>query len=152
MMPAKVSVVAVDRGDFGVLSGRRPPSSDRVRLGQALVDSSQAVVNDSRRWPRDDMNPGFPFWAAGNNCGVPTATDPCPEGTVGQRMPTPPLDMLTEAGADANGFDERQAGGWDGGLPRHNLRGYTSGGLSLDTQNRLEFPQGGRDRAAGVLP
>ena len=34
---------------------------------------------------------------------------------------------------------EGQAGGWEGGLPRHNLRGYTSGGLSLDTQNRLDF-------------
>ena len=47
--------------------------------------------------------------------------------------------MLTEAGATANGYDPKQAGGWDGGLPRHNLRGYTSGGVSLDTQNRLDF-------------
>ncbi len=54
-------------------------------------------------------------------------------------MPTPPLDMLTEAGATANGYAVAQAGGWDGGLPRHALLGYTAGGVSLDTQNRLDF-------------
>jgi hypothetical protein len=32
-----------------------------------------------------------------------------------------------------------QAGGWDGGLPRHSLLGYVSAGLSKDTQNRLDF-------------
>jgi len=49
-------------------------------------------------------------------------------------MPTPPLDMLTEAGATAlknqagttgmwMDVDPKQAGGWDGGLPRHSLLG-----------------------------
>jgi hypothetical protein len=47
--------------------------------------------------------------------------------------------MLTEAGATANNYAAKQAGGWDGGLPRHALLGYVSGGLSLDTQNRLDF-------------
>ncbi|MDH3643976.1 MAG: hypothetical protein OES38_17860, partial [Gammaproteobacteria bacterium] len=149
-MPAKVEVVAVDRGDFGVLSGRRPPNG----LGQG-PDSAQAVVDfasvagaDGVLHTADDVSPGFPFWLAGNTCGVGFVADPdgpgplqavCPEGTVGQRMPTPVLDMLTEAGATANGYAPAQAGGWDGGLPRHNLRGYTSGGVSLDTQNRLDF-------------
>jgi hypothetical protein len=163
-MPAKVTVAAVDRGDFGVLSGRRPPNG----LGQG-PDSSQAVILD---WDEvsggdgifgngNDKTPGFPFWLAGNTCGegaafatetlpdgtARTVATACPEGIVGQRMPTPVLDMLTEEGATAlkasdplfANVTEAQAGGWDGGLPRHSLRGYTSGGLSLDTQNRLDF-------------
>jgi hypothetical protein len=143
-MPAGVAVMAVDRGDFGVASGRRPPND----LGQG-PDSSQAVITnwsevagpDGELGTADDVSPGFPFWLAGNTCGVggDIATGACPEGTVGQRMMTPVLDMLTVAGANANGYAPGQAGGWDGGLPRHNLRGYTSGGLSLDTQNRLDF-------------
>ncbi|MDH3642034.1 MAG: hypothetical protein OES38_08045 [Gammaproteobacteria bacterium] len=140
-MPATVTVMAVDRGDFGVLSGRRPPNG----LGQG-PDSAQAVVDrisvagaDGLLHTADDVSPGYPFWLAGNECGVPTLTDACPQGTVGQRNASPPLDMLTEVGAAANGYAPAQAGGWDGGLPRHNLRGYTSGGVSLDTQNRLDF-------------
>ena len=142
-MPATVAVKPVDRGDFGVLSGRRPPNG----LGQG-PDSAQAVVDmasvagaDGVLHSADDLSPGFPFWVAGNECG-PGATllnDVCTTGTVGQRAPTPVLDMLTEAGATANGFAPAQAGGWDGGLPRHNLLGYTAGGVSLDTQNRLDF-------------
>jgi hypothetical protein len=76
---------------------------------------------------------------AGNECGVPTAEDPCPLGIVGQRAPTPPLDMLTAAGAPGAGYKPNLAGGWDGGLPRHALRGYTSGAITLDTQTRLDF-------------
>jgi hypothetical protein len=159
-MPAKVSVAAVDRGDFGVLSGRRGPNG----LGQG-PDSSQAIIDlasmagpDKILFTGDDVTPGFPFHLAGNSCGFDRNGDGdpignatggaagaglnCPEGTVGQRMPTPVLDLLTEQGAAAPGMPEEWAklgGGWDGGLPRHNLRGYTSGGLSLDTQNRLDF-------------
>jgi hypothetical protein len=64
-------------------------------------------------------------------------------------MPTPPLDMLTETGATVNGFAAAQAGGWDGGLPRHNLLGYSSGSFTLDTNNRLDFAKevAVRDRA-----
>jgi hypothetical protein len=152
-MPAKVETMAVDRGDFGVLSGRRAAGGV---LNQG-PDSAQAVVKiecdpliagdcddavagaDGTLGTPDDRSPGYPFWLAGNSCGEPTATDPCPEGTVGQRMMTPVLDMLTAQGAADAGFKYAQGGGWDGGLPRHNLRGYTSGGLSLDTNNRLDF-------------
>ena len=137
-MPAPVTVVAVDRGSHSILGGRSGPDG--------IMDSSQAVVNrgvalgpDGIAGTEDDVSPGFPFWLAGNECGVPTANNPCPLGTVGQRAPTPPLDMLTEAGATANGYSPAQAGGWDGGLPRHGLLGYVSGGLSADTQNRLDF-------------
>ncbi|MDH3611698.1 MAG: hypothetical protein OES10_00330 [Gammaproteobacteria bacterium] len=146
-MPAKVSVTPVDRGDFGVVAGRTPPNG----LGQG-PDSAQAIVDyisvagaDEMLNTDDDVSPGFPFWLSGNSCGegaVVGATPGdtiCPEGIVGQRMPTPVLDMLTEAGATANDYNPKQAGGWDGGLPRHSLLGYTSGARTLDTQNRLDF-------------
>ncbi len=85
------------------------------------------------------LSPASRSGSPATSAAIPTATNPCPQGTVGQRAPTPPLDMLTEAGATANGYNPAQAGGWDGGLPRHGLLGYVSGGLSLDTQNRLDF-------------
>ena len=56
--------------------------------------------------PNGIKNPGFPFWLAGV------------ESTVGQRMPTPPLDM------------DPDAGGFDGGLPRHSLDGYAASGCA----------------------
>ena len=137
-MPAKVFVVAVDRGSHSLLGGRGVPD-DIPDSSQAVVDRADAFGSDGMPGTADDKSPGFPFWLAGIECGVPTATNPCPNGIVGQRMPTPPLDMLTEAGATANGYAAKQAGGWDGGLPRHSLLGYVSGGLSQDTQNRLDF-------------
>ncbi len=89
--------------------------------GDGIADSSQAQVLDRTK------NPGYPFWIAGI------------EDIVGQRPPTPPLDMITEAEAAAAGFDPVHAGGFDGGLPRHVLDGYKAGGTSVDTQNRLDF-------------
>ena len=87
--------VAVDRGDFGVLSGRR--GAERSRPGSRLLRRPWSTCDDVAA----GMNPGFPFWLAGNNCGeIVPGGDPCPQGTVGQRMSTPPLDMLTEAGAE----------------------------------------------------
>ena len=74
--------------------------------------------------PNGIKNPGFPFWLAGV------------ESTVGQRMPSPPLDM------------DAQAGGWDGGLPRHALDGYAASGCppgvprsecAVGTQSRLDM-------------
>jgi hypothetical protein len=137
-MPADVSIVAVDRGAHSILGGRagrdgKPDSS------QAVVDRVSAAGADGVLGTADDLNPGFPFWLAGNECGTPIAGDNCPQGIVGQRMPTPPLDMLTEAGATANGYNPAHAGGWDGGLPRHAMRGYVSAGLSADTNSRLDF-------------
>ncbi|MDH5324427.1 MAG: hypothetical protein OEZ68_04060 [Gammaproteobacteria bacterium] len=74
------------------------------------------------------VNPGYPFWVAGI------------EDIVGQRPPTPPLDMASAAdvaaakaqnpGLFANLVDT-QAGGWDGGLPRAALQGYAAGGADL---------------------
>ncbi|GIX23913.1 MAG: hypothetical protein KatS3mg122_1144 [Caldimonas sp.] len=60
-----------------------------------------------------DRNPGFPFWVAGI------------ETTVGSRPPTPPLDM------------DRSVGGFDGGLPRHAVEGYSAGSQAEFAFTRL---------------
>jgi hypothetical protein len=87
-------------------------------------------------------NPGYPFWIAGI------------EQTVGQRPPTPPLDMATAAQVTAlkaggnplwTNLDPAQADGWDGGLPRHTLEGVRAAGHTPaapafeSTVNRLDF-------------
>ncbi|HSN52666.1 MAG TPA: hypothetical protein VLS87_09055 [Woeseiaceae bacterium] len=160
-MPARVSVAAVDRGSNSLLGGRLPPdpANPTPDSSQAIVDRASVAGADGVVGTADDLSPGFPFWLAGNECGpdqvapapgeVLVGANVCPMGIVGQRMPTPPLDMLTEAGAahpDINpaakgdGPDwSKLGGGWDGGLPRHAMLGYTAGGVSKDTQNRLDF-------------
>ncbi|HEY5644106.1 MAG TPA: hypothetical protein VIS31_14660 [Woeseiaceae bacterium] len=164
-MPAKVQVAGVDRGDYSLLGGRTKPDGSTPDSSQAFVDWTSVKGADGLAGTPDDVSPGYPFTIAGYECGfeynadgtkVPAnaATGFCPQGVVGQRFPTPPLDMLTQQGAlditmtDAGGdwdnnlwahVDKRQAGGFNGGLPRHALLGYTSGGFSKDTQNRLDF-------------
>ena len=137
-MPAPVHVVAVDRGSHSILGGRSGPDGI-PDSSQAVVDRSVAFGADGIAGTEDDVSPGYPFWLAGNECGIGPANDNCPQGIVGQRMPTPVLDMITEQGAADAGFNPAQAGGWDGGLPRHSLLGYVSGGLSADTNSRLDF-------------
>ncbi len=85
------------------------------------------------------QNPGYPFWIAGI------------EHTVGQRPPTPPLDMLTSAQASTlkasgnplwqhPGFADPSAiQGWDGGLPRFTLDGYSTGGEGVVAISRLDM-------------
>jgi hypothetical protein len=96
------------------------------------------------------IHPGYPFWIAGI------------EDIVGQRPPTPPLDMVnsgdidllpstnvdvfradgTYAGTVKNLFDlldPDQADGWDGGLPRTALQGYKAGGKSVQVQSPIDF-------------
>ena len=137
-MPAPVHVVAVDRGSHSILGGRSGPDGI-MDSSQAVVDRTIAFGADELAGTEDDVSPGYPFWLAGNECGVGPANDNCPQGIVGQRMPTPVLDMITEQGAIDAGYNPAQAGGWDGGLPRHSLLGYVSGGLSADTTSRLDF-------------
>jgi len=83
-----------------------------------------------------DINPGFPFWIAGM------------EDVIGQRPPTPVLDMLTKAQATAlkasgnplwSELDPNQADGFDGGLPRHALKGLAAGGVAETTTTRMDF-------------
>ena len=83
-------------------------------------------------------NPGYPFWIAGM------------EHSVGQRPPTPPLDMITQSQAAAlaapntlwghPGFaDPGAIHGWDGGLPRFSLGGHSAGGEAIVAITRLDF-------------
>ncbi len=64
-------------------------------------------------------NPGYPFFIAGvtEHANV--------EASIGTRPTTPPLDMLDSAG------------GFDGGLPRHALSGYTQGAEDHSELGRL---------------
>ncbi|MCK9988263.1 MAG: manganese oxidase [Azoarcus sp.] len=124
-MPGKVSVVTkyVTNPATGV---------DVVAGSKAQIDRSAANKNTDGTL----KNPGYPFWVAGI------------ESTMGQRPPTPPLDMLTQAKAQelVNGSDPlwdglvpAQAGGWDGGLPRHTLEGTLSGTTAIVTTSPVDF-------------
>lgn len=101
------SVAHVDRTDI----------ADKNRLTREEMDANEAktplgnVLN-----PNAIRNPGFPFWIAGI------------EHSVGQRPPTPPLDMLpAEPAKDGKGDPAIfRNGGWDGGLPRHALGGLAA--------------------------
>ncbi|HET9651296.1 MAG TPA: hypothetical protein VFP36_03865, partial [Usitatibacter sp.] len=81
------------------------------------------------------QNPGYPFWIAGV------------ESVIGQRPPTPVLDMLSKTQAavlKAKGglwshIDPAQADGWDGGLRRHSLQGYSDGGVAVSTVTSIDF-------------
>lgn len=74
------------------------------------MNGSVAKVLDRKR------NPGYPFWVAGA------------ETTMGSRPTTPPLDMSEIPGVVA---------GHDGGLPRHALAGYSSGGTTKEKFDRM---------------
>lgn len=67
-------------------------------------------------------NPGFPFWVAGVSQREGHSADLV---SMGSRPTTPPLDM------------DSTAGGHDGGLPRHALAGYSSGGHDHSEITRL---------------
>ncbi|WP_240635978.1 hypothetical protein [Caldimonas tepidiphila] len=97
--------------------------------GTTVIGSNAKVLDRSR-------NPGFPFWVAGI------------EDVVGQRPPTPVLDMLDSAKAAAlkasgnplwANLDPKQADGFDGGLPRHALQGMAAGGKAVSVLNNLDF-------------
>jgi len=83
-----------------------------------------------------NINPGYPFWIAGI------------EHIVGQRPPTPVLDMVTPALATAlratgdplwQNLDPAQADGFNGGLPRHALHGLAAGGVAHTTTTPIDF-------------
>jgi manganese oxidase len=83
-----------------------------------------------------NIHPGYPFFVAGI------------EDTVGQRPPTPVLDMVSKAQVTAlkasgdplwTEIVADQADGFDGGLPRHTLRGLAAGGEAHTVTTRLDF-------------
>ncbi|OGI45206.1 MAG: hypothetical protein A2V92_05240 [Candidatus Muproteobacteria bacterium RBG_16_65_31] len=106
---------------------RANPNTTIASVYHPLNPGGVVPVGSLASVPRPTVltNPGYPFWIAGI------------EDIVGQRPPTPPLDMLTKAQAmalNSSGdplwakLDPDQADGWDGGLPRHSLDGYAAGG------------------------
>jgi hypothetical protein len=117
----------------------------------ALVDRSEA----NRNADGSLKNPGYPFWIGGM------------ESSVGQRPPTPPLDMLDAATAQslkASGkalwanLDPAQSGGWDGGLQRHTTgwrlgrwrsahRDHFAGLLQGSHPRQTDLPAGRRHRS-----
>ncbi|UVJ46334.1 hypothetical protein NVV94_12840 [Pseudomonas sp. LS1212] len=154
-MPGKVVVVPKLSGE-ALAADEEPgddsetPAGQRVVGSLALVDRSEA----NRNADGSLKNPGYPFWIGGV------------ESTVGQRPPTPPLDMLDAQTATAlrdsgkalwAALDPAQAGGFDGGLPRHSLDGWAAGGeaqvatSALDMSKTLErakpvyFPEEGTE-------
>ena len=124
-----------------------PVGSDERSTG-SLADVPRVTYPDGHQLAGSLQNPGYPFWIAGI------------EHSVGQRPPTPPLDMLTAAqganlqanGADGipgsgdeglwqhPGIDDSDAvDGWDGGLPRFTLDGFSAGGEAIIALTRLDF-------------
>ncbi|MBI2276155.1 MAG: hypothetical protein HYU74_02245 [Dechloromonas sp.] len=109
----------------------------KVAGGEIVGSNARVDRSAANRKPDGSLkNPGFPFWIAGI------------EDSMGQRPPTPPLDMLDATKAQAlkasgkalwSAIDPAQAGGWDGGLPRHTLEGYQSGGEAVATATPVDF-------------
>ncbi|MDN7141962.1 hypothetical protein KC131_15040 [Pseudomonas sp. JQ170] len=136
-MPGKVVVVPKMSGETQTADAEAgddsdTPSAQKVVGSLALVDRSEA----NRNADGSLKNPGYPFWIGGV------------ESTVGQRPPTPPLDMLDAQTATAlkgsgnalwAALDPAQAGGWDGGLPRHGLDGWSAGGEAQVTTSLLDM-------------
>lgn len=124
-MPGRVYVAAVDKNNDG-----EPESSqaviDRTDTDPSLIDTRTVLASlnpanpDNQLNPTGLKNPGYPFWVGGM------------EGAVGQRAPSPPLDMAPNP-------SDPGSGGWDGGLPRHFLDGYAVGGISEEHQTRFSF-------------
>ncbi|MFZ2649326.1 MAG: hypothetical protein WA210_04375 [Burkholderiaceae bacterium] len=100
----------------------------------AVTNPAKPVGSLSKVIDRN-INPGFPFWIAGM------------EDVIGQRPPTPVLDMLTKAQATAlknqggifSDLVPDQADGFDGGLPRHALKGLAAGGVAETITTRWDF-------------
>ncbi len=112
-----------------------PPVAGRAMV-QPKVAGNGAVVGSNAKVIDRNKNPGFPFWIAGM------------EDSIGQRPPTPPLDMVTNAKAAAlknsgnplwSEINPAQADGFDGGLPRHTLQGVADGGTFLSVISPIDF-------------
>ena len=115
-VPGKVTVVPKVSNGITVGSNARvarPVSAATCDSGDPAAACFDPATVHATLNPKGIRNPGFPFWVAGV------------EHTVGQRMPTPPLDMATSAG------------GWDGGLPRHALDGYAASGCTTGDTRAL---------------
>jgi len=121
VVPLPGKPMAAMPGRATVVAKVAPGADNVVGTPDDIVLGSNAKVIDRT------VNPGFPFWIAGI------------EDVVGQRPPTPVLDMANAADvARAKAakpalfaeLDASQAAGWDGGLPRHALQGFSDTGVA----------------------
>lgn len=125
-MPATVFVEAVDKDGDGVAESSQAKLPAGVRNRDPQLRDKRTVLaslpnkRENQLNPKGLKNPGYPFWVAGIDT------------IVGQRAPTPPLDMAMNA-------ENPTEGGWDGGLPRHALDGYAVGGQTHSEETRLSF-------------
>ena len=112
------------------LPGATVPVGSLAKIDRTAANREGGVITGNL------INPGYPFWIAGI------------EDTVGQRPPTPVLDMIDAAlvntlkAADPvlwAGLEAGSAGGWDGGLPRSTTRGYSSGAVTASTESPVDF-------------
>lgn len=147
MAPMPVEGVTVKDNPNTICVGNFPTFGLFAKQGGACpVGTVERPTGSLAEVPRVDANndgvldnPGYPFWIAGI------------EHTVGQRPPTPPLDMMNSARAQqlknsqnplwqhAGFADPASIQGWDGGLPRFTLDGYAAGGESIMAVSRLDF-------------
>ncbi len=154
-MPGKVAIVpntnTVCVGPAPTFGLDAPGCAPRPTGSLAMVVERPTATESNGTTTLTGKNPGYPFWIAGI------------EDLVGQRPPTPVLDMVNPAtagslntkfdvvvkdaknntiGTVANLFGDLkpdQADGWDGGLPRGALEGYAAGGHSLDVNTAIDF-------------
>jgi len=120
------------------------PTGFAPRHTGSLADVDRtSVFPDGAENPASYVSPGYPFWIAGM------------EDTVGNRPPTPPLDMMTGSTAQkllaqsaSSGdplwshpglADAEAIDGWDGGLPRFGVQGYSAGSESAVAVTRLDM-------------
>ncbi len=144
------NTVCIDDWSGGLVDkvgGACPPATTERSTG-SLAEVPRAPYPADHQLAGTLQNPGYPFWIAGI------------EHSVGQRPPTPPLDMLTAArgaslrelgpdGVSGTGdealwqhpgiADPDAIDGWDGGLPRFTVDGLSSGGEAIVALTRLDF-------------
>ncbi len=124
-MPGRVFIAAIDKNNNGIAEAS-VAVIDRSDTDPSLVDTRTVLASldpsnpDYQLNPTGLKNPGYPFWIGGV------------ENAVGQRAPTPPLDMAPNPSDPASG-------GWNGGLPRHFLDGYAVGGSGQSSETRFSF-------------
>jgi hypothetical protein len=135
------NTVCIDDTSGGLVAknGGACPASTTERSTGSLAEVPRIAYPNDHQLAGTLQNPGYPFWIAGI------------EHSVGQRPPTPPLDMLTASRgaelqatgnplwqhpgiADADAID-----GWDGGLPRFTVDGFSAGGEAVVALTRLDF-------------
>ncbi|MHC4091751.1 MAG: hypothetical protein ACYSVY_16040, partial [Planctomycetota bacterium] len=119
-----------DLDGSGVVEPDEEPDTVARNTG-SLADVPRNTYPAGHYLAGEIQNPGYPFWIAGM------------EHSVGQRPPTPPLDMITQTQAQAlkasgdslwqhPGFaDTGAVHGWDGGLPRFSADGYSAGSEAI---------------------